>query len=138
MPRAGGLLLALLAALGAQAASAAQPAPIQLLPQPGIVTPPVSTPVPLAPPINPGYAAGPANGISPLLTQPGPVYEFPAPVSPSYPPQQLPGPIDQQQLQSYRNDLRGQQWQLQQQGVGPGSTQYSREIQQQLNQPDAQ
>jgi hypothetical protein len=139
MPRAGGLLLALFAATCASAASAAQLGPAtQLLPQPGIMTPPMNTPVPLAPPINPGYAAAPANGISPLLSQPGPVYEFPAPVSPSYPPQQLPGPIDQQKLQSYRNDLRGQQWQLQRQGVGPGSTQYSREIQQQLNQPDDQ
>jgi len=138
MPRAGGLLLALFAALGASVASAAQPAPIQLLPQPGIVTPPASTPAPLAPPINPGYAAAPANGLSPILAQPGPVYELPAPANASYPPQQLPGPIDQQKMQSYRNDLRSRQWQLQRQGVGPGSTEYSREIQWQLNQPDDQ
>jgi hypothetical protein len=128
----------LFTALGASAAAAAQPAPIQLLPQPGIVTPPASTPAPLAPPINPGYAAAPANGLSPLLTQPGPVYELPAPANSRYPQQQLPGPIDQQKIQSYRNDLRSQQWQLQRQGVGPGSTEFSREIQQQLNQPDDQ
>ncbi len=71
------------------------------------------------------------------LTQPGPVYQLPQPASPAYPPQQLPGPIDQQKLQAYRNSLRAQQWQLQQQGVSPGSER-SREIQQQLNAPDPQ
>ena len=49
----------------------------------------------------------------------------------------IPGPIDQQKLQSYRNDLPSQQWLLQRQGVSP-SSQYSREIQQQLNAPDPQ
>ena len=135
--RVGSLLLAV-SVLGPDAGRAAQPAPIQLLPQPGLAVPPVSAPVPLAPPINPGYAVAPANGLSPLLTQPGPVYEIPAPANSSYPQQQFPGPIDQQKLQSYRNDLRSQQWQLQRQGIVPGSTRYSREIQQQLNQPDDQ
>ena len=96
------------------------------------------TPAPLAPPINPGSAAAPPTGLSPLLTQPGPVFPNCPPSEPaSYPPQQLPGPIDQQKMQAYRNELRGQQWQLQRQGVSPGS-QYSREIQQQLNQPGSQ
>jgi hypothetical protein len=139
IPLAGGLLLASFAVLGAAVASAAQLGPsTQLLPQSLPAIAPPSAPAPLPPPINPGYAAAPPSGLSPLLTQPGPVYELPAPANPSYPPQQLPGPIDQQKLQSYRNDLRGQQWQLERQGVGPGSNQSSREIQQQLNQPDPQ
>jgi hypothetical protein len=37
-------------------------------------------------------------------------------------------------MRSYRNDLLDQQWQLQRQGVSPGSER-SREIEQQLNQP---
>ncbi|HEV2099163.1 MAG TPA: hypothetical protein VGR45_09585 [Stellaceae bacterium] len=137
--RMGGRLLAV-SILGPVTGWAAQPAPapIQLLPQPGLAVPPVSPPAPLAPPINPGYAVAPANGLSPRLTQPGPVYESPAPANVSYPPQQLPGPIDQQKLQSYRNDLRSRQWQLQRQGVAPSSTQYSRELQQQLSPPDDQ
>jgi hypothetical protein len=136
---AGGLLLASFVALGAAVAAAAQLGPpTQLLPQSLPAIAPPSPPAPVPPPINPGYAATTPNGLSPLLTQPGPVYELPAPASPSYPPQQLPGPIDRQKLQSYRNALKGQQWQLERQGVSPGSSQYSREIQQQLNQPDPQ
>ncbi len=96
-----------------------------------------AAPAPLPPPINPGYAATPSNGLSPLLTEPGPFYQLSQPPSPAYPPPQLPGPIDQQKMQSYRNDLRGQQWQLQSQGVSPDSTR-SREIEQQLNAPDPQ
>ncbi len=104
----------------------------QLLPLPA-PAPAATTPAPLAPPINPGYAAAPPSGLSPLLTQPGPVYLLPQPPSPSYPQPQLPGPIDQQKMQAYRNDLRAQQWQ----GLTPGS-QRSVEIQQQLNAPDPQ
>jgi len=37
-------------------------------------------------------------------------------------------------MRTYRNGLLDQQWQLQPQGVSPGSER-SREIQQQLNQP---
>ena len=135
-PLASGLL-ALLLALGATAAEAQIGPPTQLLPQslPEIVPP--SSPTPLPPPINPGYAAAPPNGLSPILTQPGPVYELPAPAAPSYPPPQLPGPIDNQKVQAYRNNLYSQQWLLQRQGVSP-SSQYSREIQQQLNAPDPQ
>ncbi len=133
----GGLLIASFAVLSAAAALAAELGPpTQLLPQslPAVAPPP---PAPLAPPINPGFAPTAPNGLSPSLTQSGPVFELPAPASPSYPPQQLPGPIDQQKLQAYRNNLSSQQWLLQGQGVSP-SSQYSREIQQQLNAPDPQ
>ncbi len=91
----------------------------------------------MPPPTNPGYAAAPPSGLSPLLSEPGPVYQLPSPGSPAYPPPQLPGPVDQQKMQAYRNNLYGSQWQLQQQGVSPDSER-SREIQQQLNQPDPQ
>jgi hypothetical protein len=91
----------------------------------------------LGPPINPGYAAAPADGLSPILTTPGPVYEFPQPEAPFYPLVQLPGPIDQQKMHAYANSLRAQQWQLQSQGLST-STAINREILQQLNVPDAQ
>jgi hypothetical protein len=136
--RAAGLLLAIFIASAPPAAAAAaiQTALPQFLPIPGPAPTPI-TPAPLPPPINPGYVAAPPNGLSPLLTQPGPVYELPAPASPSYPAPQLPGPVDQQKMQSYRNDLLGQQWRLQRNGVSPSSLR-SREIQQQLNAPDPQ
>ncbi len=130
------LLFAILTLSARPADAALQTPPLQLLPLPA-PPPPPATPAPLPPPINPGYVAAPPSGISPLLTQPGPVYELPQAPSPSYPPPQLPGPIDQQKMQSYRNDLRAQQWQMQWQGVSPGSPR-AREIQQQLNAPDAQ
>jgi hypothetical protein len=128
-----GLLTAF--ATAAAAASPAPTGPVQLLPLPNIQ--PFTAPAPLAPPINPGYAGAPPSGLSPVLTRPGPVYQLPAPASPAYPPPQLPGPIDQQKMQAYRNYLYGSQWQLQRQGVSPDSER-SREIQQQLNQPDPQ
>jgi hypothetical protein len=37
-------------------------------------------------------------------------------------------------VQTYRNDLLGQRYQLERQGVSPGNERF-REIQQQLNQP---
>jgi hypothetical protein len=126
------LLLAMLGGSAGPADAIVQTALPQLLPLPAPAPAP-TTPAPMPPPINPGYAATPPNGLSPLLTQPGPVYELPQPPSPYYPPPQLPGPIDQQKLQSYRNDLRAQQWQ----GLNP-SSERSREIQQQLNAPDPQ
>lgn len=130
------LILALLAGSAASAEAAIQTlGPPQLLPIPEPTPPP--TPAPLAPPINPGYAAAPADGLSPILTTPGPVYEFPQPQAPSYPRMQLPGPIDQQKMQAYTNSLRAQQWQLQSQGLSPSSL-LSRQIIQQLNTPDAQ
>jgi hypothetical protein len=92
------------------------------------------TPAPLAPPINPGPAVVPPAGLSPLLTEPGPVYATPEQAMPAYPSPQLPGPVGQQNMQSYRNNLLDQQWQRDRNGVSPGSER-SREIQQQLNQP---
>jgi len=53
---------------------------------------------------------------------------------PAYPPLQLPGATGQQNMQSYRNNLLDQRWQLERSGVSP-SSQRSREIEQQLNQP---
>jgi hypothetical protein len=106
----------------------------QLLPIPTPTPPP--TPAPLAPPINPGYAPAETSAPSPILTAPG-GYEFPQPPAPRYPAAQLPGPIDQQKLQAYRNGLVSQQWQLQSQGLSPSTT-ISRQILQQLNAPDAQ
>jgi hypothetical protein len=91
----------------------------------------------MPPPINPGYAPAPPNGLSPVLTQSVPLYEVPAPASPTYPQLQLPGPIDQQKMQAYRNGLYGQQWQRERALISPDTVR-SREIQQQLNAPDAQ
>ena len=135
--RAAGAVLALaIVAGGAVSANALIQTPLpQLLPLPAPTPPP--TPAPLAPPINPGYAAAPAEGLSPILHESVPLYQLPQPSAPSYPAPQLPGPIDQQKLQAYRNGLVSQQWQLQSQGLSPGST-LSRQILQQLNAPDAQ
>lgn len=127
------LLLALQVA-AAHAAGAQFQAPVQLLPLPTIA--PAPTPVPLPPPINPGPAVARPDGLSPILTQPGPLFPVPEPASPSYPALQLPGPIDQQKMRAYRNDLLNRQRQLDRAGVSPDSTR-SREIQQQLNPPDA-
>lgn len=107
----------------------------QFLPSPAPAPPP--SPAPLAPPINPGYAAAPADGLSPVLSQSVPLYEMPQSAAPAYPAPQLPGPIDQQKLQTYRNSLVSQQWQLQSEGLSPSTT-ISREMLQQLNAPDAQ
>jgi hypothetical protein len=60
------------------------------------------TPAPLAPPINPGPAVVPPAGLSPLLTEPGPVYATPEQAMPAYPSPQLPGPVGQQNMQSNR------------------------------------
>ena len=91
------------------------------------------TPAPLAPPINPGPATVPPAGLSPLLTEPGPIYATPEQGMPAYPATPLPGPIGQQNTQAYRNGLLQQQWERDRAGVNPGSER-SREIQQQLNQ----
>jgi hypothetical protein len=131
------LLLAMLTGPAASANAVIQTALPQLLfPLPSPAPTPTA-PAPMPPPINPGYAATPPNGLSPLLTQPGPVYALPQPPNSSYPPLQLPAPIDQQKVQSYRNDLRSQQWQMQWRGLSP-SSERAREIQQQLNAPDPQ
>ena len=122
---------------GITSAAAAQisglPGPLPL-PPPTIYSAP--TPAPLAPPINPGPAVVPPAGLSPLLTEPGPIYRMRERESPSYPPPPTPGPIDQQKMQFYRNGLLDQQRQLERSGVSPGSER-SREIRQQLNQPSS-
>jgi hypothetical protein len=122
-----------LATLAGIASAAAQTKGLpERLPSPTVFTAP--TPAPLAPPINPGPAVVPPAGLSPLLTEPGPVYLTPQRATPAYPSLQLPGPTGQQNMQSYRNDLLDQQWQRERSGISPGSER-SREIQQQLNQP---
>src|SRR6266404_5731108 len=91
------------------------------------------TPAPLAPPINPGPAVVPPAGLSPLLTEPGPVYQTPEQGMPAYPSPQYPGSIGEQNMQAYRNRLLQQQRQRERYAISPGSER-SREIQQQLNQ----
>jgi hypothetical protein len=131
--RLAGIVLAALAC-PAGIAGAQTRGPVPLSP-PTIYSAP--TPAPLVPPINPGPVVVPPAGLSPLLAEPGPIYPMPQREGPAYPPPPTPGPIDQQKMQSYRNGLRDQQWQLQRQGVSPGSER-SREIQQQLNAPGSQ
>ena len=92
------------------------------------------TPTPLAPPTNPGPAIAPPAGLSPLLTQPSQIFRIPERASPSYPAEPVPAPVDQQTLQTFRNDLIDQRSQLDRQGVSPANERY-REIQRQLNQP---
>jgi hypothetical protein len=101
-------------------------------PPPTIYTAP--SPAPLAPPTNPGPAVAPPSGLSPLLAQPGPVYQTAPRAGPTYPASPNPAPVDQQKMQGYRNDLLGQRWQLERQGVSPDNQRY-RELQRQLNQP---
>jgi hypothetical protein len=112
------------------------PAPISLPPP---STPPTAyiapTPAPLAPPTNPGPAVAPPDGLSPLLSQPGPISPAPR-AGPSYPAATYPSPLGQQQMQSYRSDLLSQRRQLERQGVSPDRERY-RELQQQLNQPSS-
>jgi hypothetical protein len=127
--QAVGIFLAVIGAATAVSAQTRAPIP---LPAPTVYAAP--TPAPLAPPTNPGPAVAPPSGLSPLLTQPGPVYQ-PLPQARSLnTPSATPGPLDQQKMQSYRNDLLGQRWQLDRQGVSPDNERY-RELQQQLNQP---
>ena len=91
-------------------------------------------PTPLAPPTNPGPAIAPLAALSPLLTQPSQIFRSPERASPSYPAAPVPAPVDQQKMQTYRNDLIYQRFQLDRQGISPANERY-REIQQQLNQP---
>ncbi|HEX3537013.1 MAG TPA: hypothetical protein VHU15_09615 [Stellaceae bacterium] len=91
-----------------------------------------TAPTPLAPPVSPTPVPAPPSPLSPILTNPGLALTPYAPraVAPSG---ASVSPLNQQQMQSYRNDLIGQQRALEQQGVSPASPQY-RDIQQQLNQ----
>ncbi len=130
LPIAGLLLVLLCAAVPAGAQTKGRsPVPE---PPPTVYTAP--TPAPLAPPTNPGPAVAPPGGLSPLLAQPGPVFPRLRLRGPSYPASPNPAPLDQQKMQGYRNDLLGQRWQLERQGVSPDNQRY-RELQQQLNQP---
>jgi hypothetical protein len=121
--------------VGAAAACAAEPSarsPVQLLPLPGIAVRPV--PAPLPPPTNPGFAAAPSAGISPLLLQPEPAFLPPQPAAPRYPPLSPLAPIDQQKISSYRLWIEGQQRLLQ--GGGGTEGYLGREIERQLLQVD--
>jgi hypothetical protein len=129
-PRTAVFVSAVLLATNSAGAQTRGPLP---LPAPTIFSAP--TPAPVAPPINPGPATVPPAGLSPLLREPGPIYPTPERPGPAFPSPQLPGPVGQQNMQSYRNRLLEQQWQLEREGVSPGSER-SREIQQQLNQSD--
>ena len=126
---AGGVAAALIALPGA--AFAQRGGVLGPMPGPTIYSAP--TPAPLAPPINPGPATVPPAGLSPLLTQPGPLAPEAPEAMPAYPATPLPGPIGQQNTQAYRNGLLQQQWERDRSGISPGSER-SREIQQQLNQ----
>ena len=130
-PQSAGVLFALVSAATAAGAQTKAPVP---QPPPTVYTAP--TPAPLAPPTNPGPAVAPPSGLSPLLAQPGPVFPTLRQPGPSYPASPNPAPVDQQKMQGYRNDLLGQRWQLERQGVSPDNQRY-REIQQQLNQPSS-
>jgi hypothetical protein len=130
--RAAILLVAL---LGAATAAAQTQGPVPQAPPTAHTAP---TSAPLAPPTSPSPLPAPRDGLSPLLSQPGPVNQAPQRAGPSYPaasPAPL-APIDQQKMQGYQNDLVGQRFQLERQGVSPGNQRF-REIQRQLNQPSA-
>ena len=129
--RAATVLSALIGAASAAAAQANEPFRSPVSPRSVYVAP---TPAPVAPPTSSSPAPAPSDGLSPLLTQPGLLFEPPERARASPPPGAVPGPIDQQKMQSYRNDLINQRFQLDRQGVSPGTQRY-REIQQQLNQP---
>jgi hypothetical protein len=128
-----GILLALVE-VTSTAAAQTRGVPIAI-PPPTIYSRP--TPAPLAPPVNPGPAVVPPAGLSPLLTEPGPVFLPPQRAMPVHPSLQLPGPVGQQNIQAYRNSLLSQKWQRERRGISPGSER-SREIQQQLNQTSPQ
>jgi hypothetical protein len=116
----------------ATAAQAASGAPVQMLPLPAITAAP--TPAPMPPPVNPGFAAAPTGGISPLLLQPGPAFPLPQQSAPRYPSLALPGPIDQQKISSYRLWLSSQ-LRLFERSQNPDDY-LGRELQQQLLQLD--
>jgi hypothetical protein len=111
------LLMLTFGVVAVPAAGAQPQRPVQLLPLPGIA--PAWTPAPLTPPINPGPAVAPPGGLSPILSQPGPLFPPPASASPSYRPPSLPGPIDQQKLRAYHNELRDRQWQRDRDSLNP-------------------
>jgi hypothetical protein len=88
---------------------------------------------PLAPPVSPPQPPAPSSTVSPILTRPSLAQRPFLPRGPGAPAPAATAPIDQQKMQSYRNDLVSQQRALESQGIGLGSEQY-RAVQQQLNQ----
>jgi hypothetical protein len=91
-----------------------------------------SVPTPVPPPVSSAPPPPPASNLSPILTQPW-LAQQPFRASPAAPAPPSSSPLDQQKMQSYRNDLIGRQRALEQQGVSPGAEPY-RTNQQQLNQ----
>jgi hypothetical protein len=91
-----------------------------------------TVPTPVPPPVGAAPPPPPASGLSPILTQPSLALQ-PFRASPAAPAPSSSAPLDQQKMQSYRNDLIGRQRALEQQGVSPGAEPY-RTNQQQLNQ----
>jgi|HubBroStandDraft_6_1064221.scaffolds.fasta_scaffold143388_1 hypothetical protein len=89
-------------------------------------------PTPVPPPVSAAPPPPPASGLSPILTQPW-LAQQPFRASPAAQAPPSSSPLDQQKMQSYRNDLIGRQRALEQQGVSPGAEPY-RTNQQQLNQ----
>jgi hypothetical protein len=134
--RTGSVLLALIGATTAAIGQTKVPMPQPSRSEPSVLVTPfmAPTPTPQAPPTGAAPAPTPPNGLSPLLTQPGLLYQLPERARAAPPPSAVPGSIDQEKLQSYRNDLVNQRFQLDRQGVSPGNERY-REIQRQLNQP---
>jgi hypothetical protein len=61
------------------------------------------------------------------------MYSAPA-AGPSYPATSYPTPLGQEQTQIYRGNLQSQSWQLQREGI---NNERSRELQEQLNQPNS-
>jgi hypothetical protein len=94
------------------------------VPEPPLTVYTAPTPAPLAPPTNPGPAVAPPSGLSPLLAQPGPLFPTSRLRGPSYPASPNPAPVDQQKMQGYGNDLLGQRWQLERQGVSPDNRRF--------------
>ena len=110
--------------------------PLLPMPAPPTLPPPASgapAAVPLPPPTSIAPAPAPSGGISPLLTQPGPIYPA-LPSSATAAPPAAPDAINQQRLQVYRRNLQAQQRLLEDQGVSPSDPRL-RDIQQRLNEP---
>jgi hypothetical protein len=123
--------LALAALLLAVPAAAQKLPPVTSSPIAPVVMP--GSPAPSAPPVAVAPAPSTSTGLSPILTQPGPLVGAPTAPLPGALPPPVPGPIDQQKTQSYRYDLEQQRRTLQYQGVSPADPRV-REIQQQLDQ----
>jgi hypothetical protein len=124
--------LVLAALLLAVPAFAAQKSPAPPPPPIGATTAP-NPPAPLAPPTGIAPAPTAPTTLSPILTQPGPLVAAPTVPPPGSLPPPVPGPIDQQKVQTYRSDLEQQRRALEYEGVSPADPRV-REIQQQLDQ----